>query len=133
MKCECHTGVCKLHNRVIDIEVLRRYKHRPRLRAVMQNKWGWYIDPDLIDLTNDDVDKPKVSERRTKRGLGDRVEQALSMIGITKERVEEWVGEECGCAERQEKLNQLGSWAHEAVTSSVENAKVYLEKLIGKK
>jgi hypothetical protein len=44
--------------------------------------------------------------------LGDKVEAALSSIGITKERVERWLGGPCGCDERQQKLNQLGIWAH---------------------
>jgi hypothetical protein len=48
-------------------------------------------------------------------GLGDVVEAALSKIGLTKERVESWVGGPCGCRERQEKLNALGNWAWRVV------------------
>lgn len=43
--------------------------------------------------------------------LGDMVEAALSKVGITKERVSSWLGKECNCAERQEKLNKLSEWA----------------------
>jgi len=45
-------------------------------------------------------------------GLGDMVAAGLSSLGITKERVNavaQAVGvEDCGCTERQRKLNELG-------------------------
>lgn len=43
--------------------------------------------------------------------LGDAVETALRSVGVTKERVEKFVGGPCGCEERQRKLNQLHLWA----------------------
>ena len=43
-----------------------------------------------------------------KPGLGDMVAAGLSAIGITKERVSAVVGGDCGCGQRQEKLNELG-------------------------
>lgn len=52
--------------------------------------------------------KPFVAPRP---GLGDAVESALTRIGISRERVEAWLGRPCGCAERKEKLNRLGRWA----------------------
>ena len=36
------------------------------------------------------------------------VSDALSSVGITKERVSKAVGGDCGCAKRQEKLNKIG-------------------------
>ena len=45
-------------------------------------------------------------------GLGDRVASALDAVGITKKRVQavaSAVGiKDCGCAKRQERLNELG-------------------------
>lgn len=41
-------------------------------------------------------------------GLGDMVASGLSAVGITKERVSRLVGGDCGCSERQQKLNELG-------------------------
>jgi hypothetical protein len=41
-------------------------------------------------------------------GLGDMVASALSAVGITKERVSKAIGKPCGCAKRQEALNDLG-------------------------
>lgn len=64
-------------------------------------------------------------------GLGDRVESVLTAFGITKERVERWVGQPCGCAERQQKLNRLGEWAAAAVERGKEWAASKLEELTG--
>ena len=41
-------------------------------------------------------------------GLGDRVAAALAAVGITKERVSKALGKPCGCAKRQQRLNELG-------------------------
>jgi len=43
-----------------------------------------------------------------KPGLGDMVAAGLSAVGITKERVSALVGGNCGCAGRQQALNELG-------------------------
>lgn len=64
-------------------------------------------------------------------GLGDVIESALSAVGVTKERVEAFVGRPCGCRERQEKLNALGAWAKRVVGGKVEKAKEYLEGILG--
>lgn len=45
------------------------------------------------------------------RELGDLVAQALSLVGITAERVSSWIGRPCGCLERKERFNQLSRWA----------------------
>jgi hypothetical protein len=58
--------------------------------------------------------KPCFSSRTVRNcrvpGLGDRVAAALSALGITKERVSQTVGGDCGCQKRQEKLNRWGRW-----------------------
>lgn len=61
--------------------------------------------------------------------LGDRVEQALSTVGISKHRVSSWLGKDCGCAERQEKLNQLSRWAKRVVRGKLDNAKEYFDRI----
>jgi len=67
-----------------------------------------YADTENVDLVamRAEMNLPPVEPKP--KGLGDRVEQALTAIGITKERVEEWVGPECGCEERKQKLNRIG-------------------------
>ncbi len=62
--------------------------------------------------------------------LGDAVESALSLVGITKERVSSWIGRGCGCKERQEKLNALGSWAMRVLRGRIDKAQEYLDKLM---
>lgn len=41
-------------------------------------------------------------------GLGDMVAAGLEKVGITKERVSKAIGKPCGCAKRQQALNELG-------------------------
>ncbi len=65
-------------------------------------------------------------------GLGDRVESALSAVGITKDRVERWLGKKCGCAERKKKLNQLGTWAESVARSGAEAARSTINNLLGR-
>ncbi len=49
--------------------------------------------------------------------LGDHVEQALTKVGITSERISEWFGVKCNCAMRKAKLNQLSIWARQVLSS----------------
>jgi hypothetical protein len=43
-------------------------------------------------------------------GLGDLIANGFERLGIRKERFSAWIGAECGCAERQEKLNLAGRY-----------------------
>lgn len=63
--------------------------------------------------------------------FGDHVAQALSSVGVTTERVEKWLGANCGCAERRQKLNELGLWARRVLGGAKENAEEYLNKIMG--
>jgi hypothetical protein len=74
---------------------------------------GYTLDEVRPCIVSQDGDKITVDEThaaypRAKPGLGDIVAAALSAIGITKERVSAAVGGDCGCAKRQEALNELG-------------------------
>ena len=66
----------------------------------------------------------------TERLFGDWIEVALSKVGITKERVSDWLGEECNCEERRIKLNSLHIWARRVFSGKTEKAKEYLEEII---
>lgn len=59
--------------------------------------------------------------------LGDRIEQALRIVGISKERVETLLGRPCGCEERKEKLNRLGAWAWRILKGKTKDAPKHLE------
>lgn len=59
-------------------------------------------------------------------GLGDHIERALSLVGVTPDLVESWVGRPCGCQERKDKLNALGHWAGRVLRGRVGQAREYL-------
>lgn len=65
--------------------------------------------------------------------LGTTIHQALSILGITPERVERWLGVPCGCKEREQKLNQLGAWAWRVTRGKTQDAINYLHQLIGER
>lgn len=54
--------------------------------------------------------------------IGDMLERALTRVGITKERVEAYLGRPCRCRERQRKLNELGQWARGLITGKTQPA-----------
>lgn len=62
--------------------------------------------------------------------LGDRIQQALSLLSITGDRVEAWLGRPCHCEERREKLNQLDLWARRVVSGKLSQAKEFFEKIV---
>ena len=61
---------------------------------------------------------------------GDRLEKALRTVGITKDRVEAWLGKPCKCGERQAKLNAIGAWAKRVLAGQTEDAEVYLNRIM---
>lgn len=71
-----------------------------------------------------------INDKEKSLGLGDRMEQALTSVGITKERVEAWLGEPCRCPERKEKLNQLGRWLRRVTSGKIEHAQKYLLEIL---
>jgi hypothetical protein len=77
-------------------------------------------------------EKPKPEPPRARPvGIGDKVEQALTAVGITSERVSAWLGKPCNCKERREKLNQIGAWASRVLGGAKDRATEYLNKIIG--
>lgn len=70
--------------------------------------------------------------RVEERGLGDLIESALGTVGITKDRVESWLGEPCGCGERKQKLNQVSAWARRILKGKVEHAREFLDGILGR-
>ena len=62
--------------------------------------------------------------------IGDQVETALALMGITKQRVSNWLGIPCNCDQRKQKLNKLHAWARMSVKVSADKAKQYIEKIL---
>jgi hypothetical protein len=74
---------------------------------------GYTLDevrPCIVSRDGDQitVDETHPAYPRAKPGLGDMVAAGLAAVGITKERVSKAIGKPCGCAKRQERLNELG-------------------------
>lgn len=62
--------------------------------------------------------------KKQAEGLGDTVENILEATGIAK--VAKWVmGEDCGCEERKQKLNEL--WRYKKPECLTENEYAYLD------
>ena len=82
------------------------------------------------DWICDENAPPLATPPRSRTGLGDRAEQALQMIGITEDRVNKWLGRPCGCKERREKMNQLGSWVTRVLGGKTDDAEKYLDEMV---
>ena len=102
-----------------------------RIRLDKQShKWvcgdcGWIIDDQETPwraTCQACVDAAAVAQKRTIR-VGDLVERALSSVGITKERFAQWTGaKSCGCAKRQQLLNQIGDDVQLRLHSAIRRA-----------
>jgi hypothetical protein len=62
--------------------------------------------------------------------MGDILHDALQKVGITKDRVEKWLGRPCGCRERHKKLNDIHRWAARFL-AGYEVPETATEKLLG--
>lgn len=72
------------------------------IAACIVEEQGNYL---IVDETH-----PAYPARHKPRGLGDMVAAGLSAIGITKQRVEAFVGGPCGCDGRQKAMNAAAAW-----------------------
>jgi hypothetical protein len=63
--------------------------------------------------------------------LGNYIHNALELVGVTPERVSRWLGQECNCKERQDKMNQIGAWASRVIGGNVSGAVKYLKRIMG--
>lgn len=70
--------------------------------------------------------KPRKLRRKRVR-LGDIVSKALALVGVTEERVTEWLGRPCGCAKRRKRLNDLHEWALQALRGKPVNIEKMLD------
>ena len=91
-------------------------------------------DPPMLDEWEDETQSLQHSvtgQRATpQRYLGDHVEQALSKVGITKQRIAKALGG-CNCGKRQAKMNAIDQAAREIVGGAVEAGRETIAKLLG--
>lgn len=71
--------------------------------------------------------------RREPIKLGTLIQEGLTAVGVTSERVETLLGAPCGCKERAEKLDQLSAWASRVVGGKIDQAKTYLASIFQKR
>ena len=62
--------------------------------------------------------------------LGDLVGAALKKLGITDERVTNFIGKPCGCAKRREYLNRLDLWARRVLSGRTDKGKRYFDQIV---
>lgn len=62
--------------------------------------------------------------------LGDRIGEALALVGITDQRVSKWIGRPCRCPERRIKLNALGLWATRVLAGKTASALSHLQAIL---
>lgn len=62
--------------------------------------------------------------------LGDSITKALDAVGVTEDRVTQWLGVPCRCAEYREKLNALELWARRVAARKFADAKHWLERML---
>ena len=68
------------------------------------------MDSVIAELEKRGVDM-KSHQSTDIQGLGDVVEEVLTMFGITEERFKKWFDlKECNCTTRKKWLNNLFSW-----------------------
>lgn len=63
--------------------------------------------------------------------LGDSIQMALGVVGVTSDRVTTWLGRPCRCPERVEQLNRLGCWAIRVLKGKTAGAVEQLEAIMG--
>lgn len=73
----------------------------------------------------DAVERPTTGSWR----WGDNVKSALDKVGVTEERISEWLGKPCGCSQRRAKLNSLSQWAQRVLTGKGQPAEEIEELL----
>lgn len=65
-----------------------------------------------------------------RKGLGDIVEEALTKIGITSDKITELIGRDCGCKRRREKMNRLGRWLAKVTSGRFSEAREEFQGLL---
>lgn len=63
------------------------------------------------------------------RELGDHIHAALASVGITPERVTDWLGFDCGCQRWRVRLNRLSTWAKRCLRGDPRGTMERLEEI----
>lgn len=95
-------------------------RYRKRWRRDVERGGSQQVQTAHVPIQSSPQSPPapvQVVTKQQKPGLGDKVESALTSVGVTKDRVEKWLGRPCNCTERKRKLNNLGNWLNSFFSS----------------
>lgn len=80
-----------------------------QLNTCRAGLYGGKVTDGMCRLCVEKGDKPAAIISLPRVAVGDAVEKMLTSVGITKERVQEWLQtKDCGCKKRKGWLNQWG-------------------------
>ena len=80
-----------------------------QLNVCRAGLYGGKVTDGMCRLCVERGDKPTAIINLPRIAVGDLVETMLTSIGISKDRVKQWLRvKDCGCAKRQKWLNQWG-------------------------
>lgn len=124
-KCKCNIpdgGFCARHN----IQKNAHWVHLCHNKPVYFIAWEEGRGPGQEKKQSAGISKTQKSRRL----IGDQIEQALTAVGITSDRVSKFIGRPCGCHERKERLNRLYAWAIRVMGGHVEEGKKDIEEML---
>jgi hypothetical protein len=80
-----------------------------QLNTCRAGLYGGKVTDGMCRLCIERGDKPAAIVQLPRVAVGDLVERVLTSVGISKDRVKQWLRDkDCGCANRQKWLNQWG-------------------------
>ena len=147
MACEQCTHGCKRRGQILSPRHGQLCSERAEYAGIWDKHYGVIDDsivPDsgLIEVAHDvKIPRRELPKSATplalkkQRELGDVVEAALAIVGITEDRVSKWLGRKCNCRSRKEKLNKLSKWARSVLVAGTGHDPAHvdrLERIVGK-
>ena len=89
------------------------------------------LKADMVRRAAEGPSRAAAAELSQPKYLGDHVEQALKLVGITQDRVAKVLGG-CGCGKRKVALNQLDQAAREILSGAVESGRDAINHLLSR-
>jgi hypothetical protein len=97
----------------------RKPQHRAGGYVVQNLIWGERNARGLPVGEIPTLPQPPKTSTAKRELIGDKIKKALSVVGITEERVSKLIGRPCGCSRRAQKLNDIDAGARNTVKAIV--------------
>ena len=62
--------------------------------------------------------------------IGTKIGQALALVSLDDAAVSAWLGRDCRCAERRQRLDALGHWAARVLAGKLGDARHWLRLIV---